>query len=81
MNGAAFDLSSPHGRMLATILLGIAELELDLSQRVKSGLAAAKARGKNAGCGGGPFLPRGILKVGTLFAVVILIVLFILGFI
>lgn len=43
----AFDLSSPHGRMLATFLSGIAEFERDLiSERVKSGLAAAKARGK-----------------------------------
>jgi len=40
MNGMAFDLSSPHGRMLAIFLWGIAELERDLiSERVKSGLA------------------------------------------
>ncbi|CDM59877.1 recombinase family protein [Sinorhizobium meliloti] len=50
MNGMAFDLSSPHGRMLATLLSGIAEFERDLiSERVKSGLAAAKARGKVLG--------------------------------
>ncbi|WP_036568330.1 recombinase family protein [Brucella rhizosphaerae] len=50
MNGMAFDLSSPHGRMLATFLSGIAEFERDLiSERVKSGLAAAKARGKKLG--------------------------------
>lgn len=50
MNGMAFDLSSPHGRMLATFLSGIAEFERDLiSERVKSGLAAAKARGKALG--------------------------------
>lgn len=30
MNGMAFDLSSPHGRMLATFLSGIAEFERDL---------------------------------------------------
>ena len=49
MNGMAFDLSSPHGRMLATILSGIAEFERDLlNERVKSGLAAARARGKNS---------------------------------
>ena len=47
MNGMTFDLSSPHGRMLAKFLSGIAEFERDLiSERVKSGLAAAKARGK-----------------------------------
>lgn len=50
VNGMAFDLSSPHGRMLATFLAGIAEFERDLvSERVKSGLAAAKARGKKLG--------------------------------
>lgn len=50
MNDMTFDLSSPHGRMLATFLSGIAEFERDLiSERVKSGLAAAKARGKKLG--------------------------------
>lgn len=50
MNGMAFDLSSPYGRMLATFLSGIAEFERDLiSERVKSGLAVAKARGKRLG--------------------------------
>lgn len=50
INGMAFDLSSPHGRMLATFLSSIAEFERDLiSERVKSGLAAAKARGKKLG--------------------------------
>lgn len=50
MNGMAFDLSSPQGRMLATFLSGIAEFERDLiSERVESGLAAAKARGKKHG--------------------------------
>ncbi|RRY16032.1 DNA resolvase [Brucella anthropi] len=50
MNGVTFDLSSPHGRMLATFLSGIAEFERDLiSERVKSGLAVAKARGKKLG--------------------------------
>ncbi|WP_273729200.1 recombinase family protein [Brucella gallinifaecis] len=50
MSGMTFDLSSPHGRMLATFLSGIAEFERDLiSERVKSGLTAAKARGKRLG--------------------------------
>lgn len=50
MNGMAFDLSSPHGRLLATFLSGISEFERDLiSERVKSGLAAAKARGRKLG--------------------------------
>ena len=50
MNGLTFDLASPHGKMLATVLSGIAEFERDLiSERVKFGLAAAKARGKRLG--------------------------------
>lgn len=50
LNGMTFDLSSPYGRMLATVLSGIAEFERDLiRERVKSGLAAAKARGKKLG--------------------------------
>lgn len=49
-SGMAFDLASPHGRMLATVLAGIAEFERDLlRERVRSGIAAAKARGKVLG--------------------------------
>jgi putative DNA-invertase from lambdoid prophage Rac len=50
MSGLAFDLSTPHGRMMATILAGIAEFERELIQeRIRSGIAAAKARGKRLG--------------------------------
>ncbi|GBR58656.1 DNA resolvase [Acetobacter senegalensis DSM 18889] len=50
ITGMMFDLATPHGRMLATVLAGIAEFERDLiSERVKSGLDAAKARGKVLG--------------------------------
>ena len=71
MNGMAFDLSSPHGRMLATFLSGIAEFERDLiSERVRSGLAAAKARGKKLGrqVGERPKSDRLASKVMTLNA-------------
>jgi DNA invertase Pin-like site-specific DNA recombinase len=67
MNGMAFDLSSPYGRMLATFLSGIAEFERDLiSERVKSGLAVAKARGKRLGRQAGvrPKSDRLLPKVG-----------------
>jgi len=50
LNGMAFDLTTPHGRMIATVLAGIAEFERDLSQeRIRSGIASAKARGKRLG--------------------------------
>ena len=49
MNGMAFDLATPHGRMMATMLAGIAEFERELIQeRIRSGVAAAKARGKRS---------------------------------
>ena len=50
MSGMTFELGTPHGRMLATVLAGIAQFERDLiSERVKSGLAAARARGRKLG--------------------------------
>ena len=50
LNGMTFDLSTPHGRMIATVLAGIAEFERELiRERIRSGIAAAKARGKRLG--------------------------------
>jgi DNA invertase Pin-like site-specific DNA recombinase len=50
LNGMAFDLSTPHGRMMATVLAGVAEFERELTQeRIRSGIAAVKARGKRLG--------------------------------
>ncbi len=54
MSGMTFDLDTPHGRMMTTILAGIAQFEHDLlSERVKSGLAAARARGRDSGASPG----------------------------
>ena len=50
LSGMAFDLSTPHGRMMATILAGVAEFERELIQeRVRSGIAAARNRGQRFG--------------------------------
>jgi putative DNA-invertase from lambdoid prophage Rac len=50
VNGLAFDLATPHGRMMATIIASIADFERELLQeRIRSGIAAAKARGKRLG--------------------------------
>ena len=50
LNGMTFDLGTPHGRMMATVLAGIAEFERELiAERIRSGIASAKARGKKLG--------------------------------
>jgi DNA invertase Pin-like site-specific DNA recombinase len=50
VNGLAFDLATPHGRTMATIIASIADFERELLQeRIRSGIAAAKARGKRLG--------------------------------
>jgi DNA invertase Pin-like site-specific DNA recombinase len=50
LNGMAFDLSTPHGRMMATVLAGVAEFERELiHERIRSGIATARARGKKLG--------------------------------
>lgn len=49
MNSTPFELDTPHGQMKAQMLVGITQSERDLiSERVKSGLAAAKAPGEEA---------------------------------
>jgi len=50
LNGLQLDLSTPHGKLIASVMSSLAEFERDLlRERVKSGLAAARARGKVLG--------------------------------
>ncbi|MBZ0187713.1 MAG: recombinase family protein [Candidatus Obscuribacterales bacterium] len=49
-SGLQFDLGTSQGKLMATIMSSLAEFESDLiRERVKSGIAAAKARGKKIG--------------------------------
>lgn len=48
--GFELDLSTPQGKLMLTLLSGISQFERDLiAERTKSGLAAARARGKKLG--------------------------------
>ena len=55
MSGMTFELNTPHGRMMATLLAGIAQFERDLiSERVKSGHWRRRGpAGRNSGAGRG----------------------------
>jgi DNA invertase Pin-like site-specific DNA recombinase len=49
-SGLELDLSTPHGKLMVTILSGLAEFERELiRERVMSGLALAASRGKKLG--------------------------------
>jgi DNA invertase Pin-like site-specific DNA recombinase len=49
-SGLQLDLTTPQGRLFSTIMAGLAEFERDLlRERVRSGIAAAKARGQKFG--------------------------------
>lgn len=55
--GQTFDLSTPNGRLMASVMSALAEFERDLTrERVMSGLASAKAKGMKLGrqCGQNP---------------------------
>lgn len=48
--GLQFDLTTPQGKLIASVMASLAEFERDLvRERVYSGLAAAKAKGKKLG--------------------------------
>jgi putative DNA-invertase from lambdoid prophage Rac len=45
--GLQFDLRTPQGKLIASLMAALAEFERDLlRERVRSGMAAAKARGR-----------------------------------
>lgn len=45
--GLQFDLTTPQGKLIASLMAALAEFERDLlRERIRSGIAAAKARGK-----------------------------------
>jgi putative DNA-invertase from lambdoid prophage Rac len=48
--GLQFNLATPQGKMMASVMAALAEFERDLIQeRIRSGIAAAKARGRTFG--------------------------------
>jgi putative DNA-invertase from lambdoid prophage Rac len=48
--GLQFDLVTPQGKMMASVMAALAEFERDLIQeRIRSGIAAARARGRTFG--------------------------------
>lgn len=48
--GLTFDLSTPQGKLIANLMASLAEFEHDLlRERVRLGVAAAKARGQRFG--------------------------------
>ena len=48
--GLQFDLSTPQGKLIASLMAALAEFERDLlRERIRSGIAAAKARGQTFG--------------------------------
>ncbi len=50
LNGMALELNTPHERMMATVLAGVAQFERELiSEHVKSGLTAARDRNVKLG--------------------------------
>lgn len=49
-SGLQFDFDTPQGKLMYTMMAGLAEFERDLTrERIKSGLAAARAKGKLLG--------------------------------
>ncbi len=71
LNGLQFDLSTAHGKMISSVMSSLAEFERDLLQeRIKSGISAAKLKGKKIGRQKGEFvksdklMPKVVAMVG-----------------
>lgn len=46
--GLQFDLGTPQGKLIASLMAALAEFERDLlRERIRSGIAAAKAKGRS----------------------------------
>ena len=57
LNGLQFDLTTAHGKMIASVMASLAEFERDLLQeRIKSGIKSAQAKGKKIGRQKGDFI-------------------------
>jgi putative DNA-invertase from lambdoid prophage Rac len=68
-NGFTFDLITPHGKMIASIMATLAEFERDLlKERIKSGIANARAKGKVFGRPRGGKVARSCDRVRALSA-------------
>jgi DNA invertase Pin-like site-specific DNA recombinase len=60
--GLQFDLSTPQGKLIASMMAALAEFERDLlKERIRSGIAAVKARGKILGRRKGEYIKSGKL--------------------
>jgi DNA invertase Pin-like site-specific DNA recombinase len=58
--GLQFDMTTPQGKLIAFIMAALAEFERDLlKERIRSGIAAVKARGKILGRRKGEYIKSG----------------------
>ena len=61
--GLQFDLRTPQGKLIASMMASLAEFERDLiRERIRSGIAAAKARGQVFGRRPGQYIKSGKLS-------------------
>ena len=65
--GLQFDLCTPQGKLIASLMAALSEFERDLlRERVRSGIAAVQARGKVLGRRKGDFVKSGRLEEAIL---------------